>query len=127
MPHPVSLAFCAAALFALACARDREPAVELCSEILTRRFPAARVVEEASDASSAAVAFELGDRWKALPGGRLECRFDEVGSGGGLRLRAATLDGVALTTAELTVINADLLLADMRRADRANRDRNERR
>ena len=127
MPHPVSFAFCAAALFALACARDREPAVELCTDVLTRRFPAARVVEATSDASSAVVAFELSDRWKALPDGRLECRFDEVGSGGALRLRDATLDGVALTTAELTVINADLLLADLRRADRANRDRDERR
>ncbi|MBS1106369.1 MAG: hypothetical protein H6Q91_1871 [Deltaproteobacteria bacterium] len=127
MPHPVSIAFCAAALFALACAPDREPAVELCTDVLTRRFPEARVVEATSDASDAAVAFELGDRWKALPGGRLECHFDEVGSGGAIRLRAATLDGVAFTTAELTVINADLLLADLRRADRANRDRDERR
>lgn len=126
MPHPVSLAFCAAALLALACARDREPTAEACTDILARRFPAARVVEEASDASSAAVAFELGDRWKALPGGRLECRFDEVRNGG-LRLRAATLDGVAFTTAELTVINADLLLADLRRVDRANRERDEQR
>lgn len=127
MTHLVSCAFCAAALLAVACARDREPALELCTDVLTRRFPEARVVETTSDASSAAVAFALGDRWKALPGGRLECHFDEVGSGGALRLHAATLDGVALTTAELTVINADLLLADMRRADLANREQDERR
>jgi hypothetical protein len=127
MSHLVSFALGAAALLALACAPDREPAVELCTDVLTRRFPEAHVVEVTSEPLHAALDFELGERWKRLPGGRLECRFDQVGSGGALRLYAATLDGVALTTAELTVINADLLLADMRRADRANRDGVERR
>ena len=107
---------CAAALLSAGCERGWEPSVEACAQILATRIPAARVIAADSDAGPAAVLdFEVGTWWKEQQRGQLACSFEEQ-PGGGLRLRAAALDGQAFTSAEVTVVNADLLLADMRRA-----------
>lgn len=111
-----SIAWLAILLVASACGRERAPSVEACTEILTRRIPAARVVEARSDAAvHAALDYEIGEWWKSRERGRLECAFAEH-PGGGLRLASATLDGADLGATEVTVINADLLFADLRRA-----------
>jgi hypothetical protein len=116
------LAWGAALAFAAGCGRATAPPIAACSEILAQRVPTARVVDHVAEAEFDAVLdYEIGSwwrRWEPPVPGRLACSFEE-GPRGELRLRAATLDGVALTSAEITVINADLLLASMRRAGRA--------
>jgi hypothetical protein len=121
MRHAIVLVPVAAALSlaALGCASRVEPAAEICALVLARRLPAARVVTAvaAPPALEAAIDFEVGGGWWTQPSrGSLRCAF-EAGERGSLRLRGATLNGVAFTRAELTIVNADLLLADMRRAD----------
>lgn len=106
---------CAAALAIAGCGREREPSQQACAEILATRLPAARVVAAAADATTAALEFEVGAWWRDAARGRLACSF-EAQPGRGLRLRAATLDGVAFTSSELLVANVDLLLAEMRRS-----------
>jgi hypothetical protein len=109
------LASVALLLMACACTRAVSPSVEACAVILARRIPAARVVASGTDASAqTTLDFEVGAWWRDAQRGRLACVFEEH-AGGGLRLRTATLDGVAFTDNERTVVNADLLLADMRR------------
>lgn len=107
---------CAALLWGAGCGRDSTPSIAACAEILAARAPAARVVAaEHESYTSVALDFEIGRRWREQVRGRLACEF-EAQPNGGLRLRAAALDGVPFTNAELTVVNADLLLAEMRRA-----------
>lgn len=104
-----------------ACGREPVPSVAVCAEILARRFPDARVVQSQSQSdtsSHAMLDFEIGAWWKRAERGQLTCSFEEQPNGG-LRLLHATLDGVAFSATERTVINADLLLADLRRADAA--------
>jgi hypothetical protein len=118
------LACLTAWLLAAACSARVEPAAELCAQVLGRRVPAARVLEAAAapDSLRAAVRFDVGGSWwEEGVAGRLDCAF-EIGERGSLRLRAASLDGVALTSAELTIVNVELLLADMRSADAARAD-----
>jgi len=101
---------------ASACERAIAPSVEACSAILARRIPAARVAAAESDATHATLDFEVGGDWWTDPErGLLACTFEEQPNGG-LRLGEATLDGVAFTASERTVINVELLLADMRRS-----------
>ena len=109
-----SLVVVAAALAAAACARGPDPAAATCLRVLERRLPEARVVElEARRGGEAHVRFERGD---ARAPGHLACTVEPTGSGGGWRVREATLDGVALTSAELAVVNADLFLHELARA-----------
>jgi hypothetical protein len=101
---------------ASACDRAIAPSVEACSTVLARRIPAARVVEAGGDATHATLDFEVGVGWWTDPErGQLACTFEQQPNGG-LRLSEATLDGVAFTASERTVINVELLLADMRRS-----------
>jgi hypothetical protein len=104
-----------------ACGREPAPSIVVCAEILARRFPEARLVQSRADVSAHAMLdFEIGAWWKRAERGQLTCSFEEQPNGG-LRLLHATLDGVAFSATERTVINADLLLADLRRADAATR------
>lgn len=106
-------------LSALACARAPDPASATCARVLSRRLPEARVVAIDADrrASRAVVRFEVGEEWGQEPvRGQLACAVEPVGSEGGWRVREATLDGVALTDAELAVVNADLFLQELARA-----------
>jgi hypothetical protein len=103
-------------LVASACERAIAPSVEACSGILARRIPAARVAAADADVTHATLDFEVGGDWWTDPErGQLDCTFEEQPNGG-LRLNHATLDGVAFTASERTVINVELLLADMRRS-----------
>lgn len=96
------------------CARSPDPAGATCLHVLRRRLPEARVVAvKAERGSRAAVEFELGEDRHA---GRLACTVEASGSGGGWRVRSASVDGVDLTDAELAVVNADLFLYDLARA-----------
>lgn len=107
------------ALSALACARAPDPASETCLRVLSRRLPEARVVDVDAEqgAARAVVRFEVGEAWGQEPArGQLACAVEPVGSEGGWRVREATLDGVALTAAELAVVNADLFLHELARA-----------
>ena len=107
---------CAVAALLAGCSSDTAPSIAACAEILAARAPSARVVATVSDSvTEAALDFEVGSWWKEAARGRLACSFEEQPAGG-LRLRAAVLDGQPFTSAEVTVVNADLLLADMRRA-----------
>ncbi|MEB2343761.1 MAG: hypothetical protein OZ948_03375 [Deltaproteobacteria bacterium] len=106
-------------LAVLACARAPDPASTTCARVLARRLPEARVVGIDADrrASRAVVRFEVGEAWGQEPArGELSCAVEPVGSEGGWRVREATLDGVALTDAELAVVNADLFLHELARA-----------
>lgn len=106
--------FAVLALSALACARAPDPAGATCVHVLKRRLPDAEVVDVTSARGGrAAVRFELGE--KRVPG-HLACTVEATGSGGSWRVREATLDGVALTDAELAVVNADLFLHALARA-----------
>ena len=116
---------CATVVLLTSCSGDLAPSIEACERILATRMPAARVTTSASDADLEAVlAFELGSWWEESRRGQIACSFDEQPAGR-LRLRAATLDGQPFTTAEVTVVNADLLLADMRRSVEADGARRE--
>jgi hypothetical protein len=110
---------CVLAACAAGCGREADPRIALCAQVLERRLPRARVVETAADPArgSATLRYEAARGAEAPGSGSLECRIEASGSAGALRVVAATLDGEALPEAELTVINADLLLADLRRAD----------
>ena len=108
------------ALAALACAPAVDPASATCLRVLSRRLPDARVLDVAAvrGASRALVRFEVaagGWREEAVSG-QLGCTVEPLGSEGGWRVREATLDGVALTEAELAVVNADLFLRELARA-----------
>jgi hypothetical protein len=106
-------------LSALACARSPDPASTTCVRVLSRRLPEARVLGVDADhgAARAVVRFEVGETWGEEPArGQLACAVEPVGSEGGWRVREATLDGVALTAAELAVVNADLFLHELARA-----------
>lgn len=106
---------CAVTVLAAGCDRGWAPSVDACAQILATRIPAARVVAAASAAGAdAELDFEVGTWWKVEQRGHLACSFEEQ-DGGGLRLRTAAIDGQPFTSAEVTVVNADLLLADMRR------------
>jgi hypothetical protein len=110
-----SIATLALALSALACAGAPDPASTTCLRVLSRRLPEARVVDvDAARGARAIVRFELPERDEAQR--RLECTVEQTGSSGGWRVRSATLDGVALTDAELAVVNADLFLHELARA-----------
>jgi hypothetical protein len=119
------LACVAALLVASSCGPGVEDSVRACTEILARRIPPAHVTTGSADSQlDAALDYEVrGDwwRWDDAVQGHIACAF-EAGPRGGLRLRAATLDGVDFTRAEVTVINADRLLADMQRAGAAAAD-----
>ena len=105
-----------AALAAAGCGRGWNPPVEACAQILKTRLPDARVASIAIQAADgASLDYELGAFWDDPKHGTIECSF-EPQPDQGLRLRAAALDGQPFTAAELTVINADLLLAAMQRA-----------
>jgi hypothetical protein len=101
---------------ALACAPKRDSGSLLCGQILEEKLPAAHVVETLPQDSDQrfAIVFETGEgAGRRLR--RLECEV-EGSPAGGLRLRAARLDGQPLTGAEVAVINSDLFLADLQRA-----------
>ena len=100
-------------LAAAGCARGPDPAAATCLRVLERRMPDARVLDVDAARGAAQVRFERGD--ENAPG-HLECKVAPTGSGGGWRVREATLDGVALTSAELAVVNADLFLLELARA-----------
>ena len=111
-----SIATLAVALSTLACAGAPDPASTTCLRVLSRRLPEARVVDvDAARGQRAVVRFELPERDDEAQR-RLECTVEQTGSGGGWRVRSATLDGVALTNAELAVVNADLFLHELARA-----------
>jgi hypothetical protein len=109
----------AAVSIALGCGRAWNAPVEACAQILKTRIPAARVASIAIDApDGASLDYEIGRFWEDPRRGSIACEF-ETQPDGGLRLRAAALDDQILTEAEVTVINADLLLAAMQRAGRS--------
>jgi hypothetical protein len=108
-----------AASIGLGCGRAWNPSVEACAQILKTRIPEAHVASIAIDAADgASLDYEIGRFWEDPRRGSIACEF-ETQPNGGLRLRAAALDGQVFTAAEVTVINADLLLAAMQRAGRA--------
>jgi len=110
-----------AGLAVAGCARGMAPPAAACRAILADRVPAARVTASSDDRPLDVVLdYELRSWWEWSPAatGRIACSF-EPGSHGGLRLRAATLDGDAFPEAAITVINADLLFAEMRASARS--------
>lgn len=120
MGHRTVASLTGLALWALACAPAADPASATCLRVLSRRVPEARVREVITDrtASHAVVRFEVATGgWRDEPlRGQLGCAVEPLGSEGGWRVREATLDGVALTAAELAVVNADLFLRELARA-----------
>jgi hypothetical protein len=111
-------ALVAAALAAGGCDRTADVASGPCLRVLERRLPEAEVLRVKAEAGRASVAFQVGD-WGDRVKGVLACAVEPVGTAGGWRVREATLDGVALTAAELAVVNAELFLADLGRAGAA--------
>ena len=125
MQRSAFLVGAAALLGTAACERVQAPSVEACAEILARRIPESRVVEAvATEGAQVTLDYELGRWWDDPEHGSLVCSFEELANGG-VRLRDATLDGVAFTDNERTVINVDLLLADMRRSTHEAADRHD--
>jgi len=114
MRHRAVALLAGLALSAPACARPPDPASATCLHVLARRLPEAKVLDvQEQRGASALVHFELG---AGHAEGRLACTVERTGSDGGWRIRSATLDGVALTEAELAVVNADLFLSELARA-----------
>lgn len=114
MPQRIGTVLAVLALAALACARAPDPASATCVHVLERRLPEAQVLAVAAEpGAQAAVDFRLGEDRSAR---RLTCAVERSGSEGGWRVRAASLDGVPLTDAELAVVNADLFLRELAQA-----------
>jgi hypothetical protein len=106
------------AAWLLACGAGRGEPVELCTGVLERKLPASEVlgiVPRPLDRPEITYAApgEDGDPVR----GRLACEVERSRSGG-LRLRAAILDGRPLSETELVVLNAELLLDDLDRIGR---------
>lgn len=114
MRHRAVALLAGLALSAPACARSPDPASATCLHVLSRRLPEAKVLDvRAGQGPSALVRFELGADHAE---GHLACTVERTGSDGGWRVHSATLDGVALSDAELAVVNADLFLSELARA-----------
>jgi hypothetical protein len=112
------LAAAASLLHVAACGADLEPEAELCARVLHRRLPAARVTgaEVSEPARVAAIDYDVKTGfWTEPSRGSLQCAFEPI-ERGTLRLREASLNGAPLSSAEVAVVNADLLFDDMRDA-----------
>jgi hypothetical protein len=107
------LAFAAVLLFA--CGADPRTPVELCAGLLEKKLPASEVVEIVPQPlHRPEITYAASDDSGAPVQGHLACEVERSRSGG-LRLRAAILDGRPLSETELVVLNANLLLDDLYR------------
>lgn len=100
---------CGAAL-SFACAAEPVTPLELCEALLESKRPGAEVVTRATEAEGRLeLAYALPEEGDE---GSLVCEVERSALGGP-RLRAAQLDGRALSDTELVVRNANLLLDDL--------------
>lgn len=116
--------FTVGAALLFACGAGRGAPVELCAEVLERKLPASEVVgivPRLPDRPE--ITYAAPDKDGAPVRGHLTCEVERSRSGG-LRLRAATLDGRPLSETELALLNAGLLLDDL---DRIGRQRGQNR
>ena len=98
-----------------ACGAERGAPVELCTGILERKLPSSEVVAIVPQPlDRPEITYAAPDEDGAPVQGHLACEVERSRSGG-LRLRAATLDGRPLSETELVVLNANLLLDDLDR------------
>ncbi len=107
--------FACGAILLFACGGGRGAPVELCAEILERKLPASEVVGvDLQSFDRPEITYAATDEDGVPVQGRLACEVERSRSGG-LRLRAAILDGRPLSETELVVLNADLLLDELYR------------
>jgi len=113
--HASRLALLTALLPAAACqGPGPPPPTRICLALLARKLPAAQVIEVAGADRRTEIRYRAQDADGTTSAGSFSCRF-EASESGHLRLRSAALDGRPLLPAELTVMNADLLLEDLHR------------
>jgi hypothetical protein len=106
------------AAFLLACGAGRGDPVELCTGVLERKLPDSEVLGVAPrPLDRPEITYAAPDEDGDPVRGRLACEVERSRSGG-LRLRAAILDGRPLSETELVVLNAELLLDDLDRIGR---------
>lgn len=97
------------------CGREKEEGGELCSALLARTLPSARVLEARRESTlRRTLRFEATDGDGERVEGTFRCELETARSGG-LRVKAVLVDGRELSEEELVLINADLLLDDLRR------------
>jgi hypothetical protein len=106
-------AFAFGAALVLGCGAEPATPAELCAALLESKRPGAEVVASTAHGEGRLeLVYELPEEADAPAEGSLTCEVERSALGGA-RLRAAHLDGRALSETELVVRNANLLLDEL--------------